>query len=121
MILVACAVETELAFLSPRDGVDTLITGVGPVEASAAIAAALASRPYDLFVSAGVAGAFDGAARIGDGVVVATDTMEVRLEDGGAIALPRGARTLEDLGDRFEGARRACFGAGEPRLKAPDR
>lgn len=95
MILLVCAVEAELQFWRPRDGVQTLVTGVGPVEAAAAIGDALAQRAYRLVVNAGLAGAFDGAARIGDGVVVGEDTMELALESGEAIALPQGQRTVE--------------------------
>ena len=47
-------------------------------------------------MNAGVAGAFEGAAAIGDGVAVATDTMELALENGVPIALPSGARTVEE-------------------------
>ena len=95
MILLACAVEDELALWKPREDVSALVTGVGPVEASAAIATALAHRPYRLVVNAGIAGAFDGAAAIGDGVVVADDRMELALESGAPLALPRGS-TLAD-------------------------
>jgi len=95
VILLACAVEAELAFWKPRAGVDTLVTGVGPVEASCALTAELCRRPYRLVINAGLAGAFDGAARIGDGVVVADDTMEVALESGAPLSLPRGERTVE--------------------------
>jgi futalosine hydrolase len=95
VILLACAVEGELAFWQPRDGVETLVTGVGPVEAAAAIAAALAVGRYRLLVNAGLAGAFDGAARIGDGVAIAHDSMEIDLENGDPLALPRGQRTVE--------------------------
>lgn len=91
MILLATAVEDELGFWKTRDDVELLMTGVGPVEASAAVAAALARRSYDLVVNAGIAGAFDGAAQIGDGVVVAEDSMELVLEDGAELALPQGA------------------------------
>lgn len=95
MILLACAVDTELAFWRPRSDVTTLATGVGPVEASCAVTAALAQQPYALLVNAGIAGAFDGAAAIGDGVVVADDAIELRLENGTPLALPRGERTVE--------------------------
>jgi futalosine hydrolase len=95
VILLACAVEAELAFWRARDGVTTLATGVGPVEASCALAAELARREYRLLVNAGVAGAFDGAAAIGDGVVVADDAIELGLETGTPIALPRGQRAVE--------------------------
>jgi futalosine hydrolase len=95
VILLACAVEAELTFWHPRAGVETLVTGVGPIEAACAIAAALAARPYRLVVNAGLGGAFDGAAQIGDGVVVGEDTMEIALEDGTPLNLPRGERTVE--------------------------
>lgn len=95
MILLCCAVEAELAFWRPHDGVDVLVTGVGPVEAASAVAAALASGEYRLVVNAGIAGAFDGAATIGDGVVVSEECMELRLESGEAFSLPRGERTVE--------------------------
>ncbi|MGB8520684.1 MAG: hypothetical protein WCD38_11040, partial [Candidatus Tumulicola sp.] len=49
---------------------------------------------YALVVNAGLAGAFDGAARIGDGVVVADDDFELGLEDGRPIALPDGERVV---------------------------
>jgi futalosine hydrolase len=95
VILLASAVSAELGFWQPREGVELLITGVGPVEASCALAAALARRSYRLVVNAGIAGAFDGAAAIGDGVVVADDAMELALESGAALALPLGI-TLVD-------------------------
>ena len=95
MILLACAVEEELRFWKPRADVETLVTGVGPVESATAIAAALASRKYGLIVNAGIAGVFGDAAQIGDGVVVSTETMAIDLESGEAIALPNGERTVE--------------------------
>jgi futalosine hydrolase len=95
VILLACAIEAELAFWRPRDDVATLVTGVGPVEASCALAAALAKRPYRLVVNAGLAGAFDGSAHIGDGVVVSDDRIELGLENGAPITLPQGERTVE--------------------------
>jgi futalosine hydrolase len=95
VILLACAVDAELAFWDPRDGVATLVTGVGPVEASCALTAELCRYPYQLVISAGLAGAFDGAARVGDGVVVEDDSMEIALETGAPLKLPRGERTVE--------------------------
>lgn len=94
MILLATAVEDELSFWQPRDDVHVLTTGIGPVEASAAVAAALVRRPYELVVSAGIAGTFDGAAQIGDGVVIAQEAMELNLEGGAELALPRGATVV---------------------------
>lgn len=95
MILLACAVEAELRFWKPRADVEPLVAGVGPVEAASAIAAALASRKYHLLVNAGIAGVFANAAEIGDGVVVSSDTMSISLENGEAITLPNGERTVE--------------------------
>jgi futalosine hydrolase len=95
VILLAAAVEAELAFWEPRDDVATLITGVGPVEASCALAAELCKGAYGLVVNAGLAGAFDGAAQIGDGVVVEGDSMEVALETGEPLKLPQNRRTVE--------------------------
>ena len=91
MILLACAVEKELAFWQPRAGVETLIMGVGPVEAASAIAAALAARRYGLVVNAGLGGAFDGAAQIGDGVIVGEEMMNLGLESGEPICVCRPA------------------------------
>jgi futalosine hydrolase len=97
VILFACAVDAELRFWKSRPDVETLVTGVGPIEAATAIAAALASRKYDLLVNAGIAGVFGEAAQIGDGVVVSTDTMAIDLENGEVIPLPNGERTIEEV------------------------
>lgn len=94
MILLTAAVEEELRFWKPRDDVHVLMTGIGPVEASAAVAEALAHRPYGLVVNAGIAGTLDGAARIGEGVVIAEESMELNLEGGAELALPRGATVV---------------------------
>ncbi len=95
MILLTCAVRKELAFFSSVPHVEMLVTGVGPIEASAAVSRALAQSPYDLVVNAGIGGAFAGAAQVGDGVVVAEDFMELGLETGETISLPDGARVIE--------------------------
>ncbi len=95
MILLASAVEAELRFWREREGVERLVTGVGPVEASCTLAAALARGSYRLVVNAGIAGVFDGAAQIGDGVVVTDDTMELAQENGAPLALPDGIELVE--------------------------
>ena len=95
MILLACAVDRELAGFDAPRGVETLVTGVGPVEAASAVARALAGGSYDLVLSGGIAGAFDGAAAVGEGVALAEDAIELSLEDGRAIALPGGARVVD--------------------------
>jgi len=97
VILLTCAVAKELAFWTPAEGVELLVTGVGPVEASIAVARALAQQRYKLVVSAGIAGAFDGAAKIGDGVVVASDRLELDREDGTPIRLPAGESVVDTV------------------------
>ncbi len=107
MILLTCAVAKELAFLAPRNGVELLVTGVGPVEATANVSRALAQSRYDLVINAGIGGAFANCAQIGDGVVVCEERMELDLETGGAITLPGGlvvadrANSSLDLSDRL--------------------
>ncbi len=95
MILLASAVAAELKFWRSRDDVTTLFTGVGPVEASCAVTAALCQARYRLVINAGLAGAFDGTARIGDGVIVSEDAMELALEDGAALNLPGGEAIVD--------------------------
>ncbi len=95
MILLASAVEAELDFWQSHPGVRRLVTGIGPVEASCALAEALAQRSYRLVVNAGIAGTFDGAARIGDGVVVADESIELALESGAPLALPLGIKLVD--------------------------
>lgn len=107
MILLVCAVAKELEFLAPRAGVEILVTGVGPVEAAANVSRALAQGHYDLVINAGIAGAFDGCASIGDGVVVSEERLELDLETGGTIELPGGLTVADrvssslDLADRL--------------------
>ena len=65
------------------------------------VSRALAQSTYDLVVSAGIGGAFEGMAEIGEGVVVADEMLELDLETGAPIALPDGAaivnRATSDL------------------------
>lgn len=95
MILLTCAVREELAFLSPLPHVELLVTGVGVVEAGVSVSRALAQSPYDLVINAGIAGAFEGAAEIGSGVVVSEERLELCLEDGSPLALPGGASIVD--------------------------
>ena len=46
-------------------------------------------------INAGLAGPFDGAAAIGDGVVVTDDAIELGLESGLPISLPRGETVID--------------------------
>ncbi|MBV8374196.1 MAG: hypothetical protein JO302_01695 [Candidatus Eremiobacteraeota bacterium] len=95
MILLTCAVRNELAFWKARKDVELLVTGVGPVEAACSISHALAQQRYRLLVNAGIGGAFDGAAQIGDGVVVAHDALELDLESGNPLELPNSETVVD--------------------------
>jgi len=95
MILLTCAVGRELGFLTAVPHVEMLVTGVGPIEAGISVSRALAQSPYALVVNAGLAGALEGCAEIGDGVVVSEDRMEIGLEDGKPLALPEDARVID--------------------------
>ena len=112
MILLACAVNKELSFFTPREGVELLATGVGVVEAAAMVTHRLAQQRFKLVVNAGIAGAFDGAAAIGAGVVVASERMEIDREDGTPIQLPEGERIVDtaDFCDALLAAKLATAG-----------
>jgi futalosine hydrolase len=71
------------------------VSGVGPVEAACAVAAALARNRYDWVVDAGIAGALGGSAAIGDGVIVVDDRLELSLEDGRPLSLPPGSAIVD--------------------------
>jgi len=95
LILVVCALAAELRGLEPRDGVDVLAAGIGPVEAAAATARALALGAYAAVVNAGIAGAFRGRARIGEALLVREERLsDLGLEGGGALTLPDGASLI---------------------------
>ena len=98
MILIACAVGKELEFFKPQPHVEMLVTGIGPVESAAAVSRALAQSTYDLVISAGIAGAFDGAAEIGEGVVVADEFLQLDLETNAPLSLPEGLRVIDRAG-----------------------
>jgi futalosine hydrolase len=90
-VLVVCAVAAELAALPPRENVDVIATGVGPVEASVGTSRALASSAYDAVINAGIAGGFRDRCTVGDAVVCSReDYAELGLEDGSAFPLPGG-------------------------------
>ncbi len=101
MILLTCAVGKELGFFSGMPHVEMLVTGIGPIEASASVSRALAQSPYELVINAGIAGAFSGGPKIGQGVVVAQEHIELGLETGYPLALPDGARTIDRVNSDF--------------------
>ncbi|MER5637468.1 futalosine hydrolase [Kitasatospora sp. NPDC002227] len=85
----------ELRRSRPASGVevDVLAGGVGPAAVAATTATALLQSPYDLVVSAGIAGGFAPHAPVGS-LVVATELVAADL---GADA-PEGFLTVEELG-----------------------
>jgi futalosine hydrolase len=98
-LLVVCAVAQELEALRPREDVDIVAVGVGPVEAALGTARALAARSYDAVITAGIAGGFRDRCSVGDAVVVSReDYVDLGLENGSTFPLPGGVelvRTVE--------------------------
>lgn len=83
MILVVCATEMERARLPVREGVEFLVSGIGPVEAALATAAALSRERYELAINAGIAGGFPGRGDVGDAFAVAEEFYaDLELEGG---------------------------------------
>ncbi|MER5865783.1 futalosine hydrolase [Kitasatospora sp. NPDC002040] len=114
LVAVAVAAEAEAVLRGLRDGarpvpldvgelrrsehasgaeVDVLVAGVGPTAAAVSVAAVLAQHPYDLVVSAGIAGGFVPRAPIG--TIVLAD--EIVVADLGA-QTPEGFRDVAALG-----------------------
>ena len=60
-LLVVTAVAAERDAIGATDGIDVIVGGVGPAEAAASTARALASGDYDAVISAGIAGGFQGS------------------------------------------------------------
>ncbi|MEU6858243.1 futalosine hydrolase [Glycomyces sp. NPDC046736] len=101
-ILVVCAVAEEAqaveAGRSLRHELDVLVCGVGPAAAAAQTARTIAQnsqmgRAYDVVINAGICGAFEGRAKIGD-VLIATDSVAAEL----GVALPWRFQPLDELG-----------------------
>ena len=88
-LLVVCAVQQELTALDLPPHIDSLICGVGPVEAGIMLATRLANTAYDLVLNTGVAGGFSPHAEVGARIIV-TDEHYVELgrEDGTELLLP---------------------------------
>jgi futalosine hydrolase len=84
--------------LRPREDVEVLPVGVGPVEAGLATARALAAKPYDAVINAGIAGGFRDRCSVGDAVVVAReDYVELGLENGSVFPLPGGLELVRSV------------------------
>ncbi|WP_442603191.1 futalosine hydrolase [Paenibacillus sp. KN14-4R] len=97
LIMTAVKVEKEAVLRGLQDDsrFDVQIAGVGPISAAISTTAHLtaASSPYDLVISAGIAGGFVGQAEIGS-IVVAS---EIIAADLGA-ETPDGFSSLDELG-----------------------
>lgn len=98
MILVVCALAAELRAFARRPGVEVFAGGIGPVEAALATARHLALAPYEAVLNVGLGGAFRGAARIGDALLVTHETFaDFGLENGVSLTLPEGATLVEHV------------------------
>jgi futalosine hydrolase len=97
VILLVSAVPEELDFVNSRAGVEVLSAGVGVVDSAARVTQALMKATYDVVIGAGIAGAFPGVARVGDGVVVGDERIDLRIETGEAIVLPGGGSVTEHV------------------------
>jgi futalosine hydrolase len=97
-ILIVCALARELdGFVCPA-GAEILSCGVGPVEAAAATAQALAGGRFEAVVNAGIAGVFRGRGSVGDAFVVADETLgDLGLESGETLTLPDGATLVQHV------------------------
>ncbi|MHA0033979.1 futalosine hydrolase [Deinococcus sp. PESE-13] len=91
LIVVATAAEAERLHDLPAE---VVVSGVGPVAAALATAAALQAGAYDLAVSAGIAGAYPGSGLVPGDLAVSSDLIQADLgtQDGAAWL------GLEDLG-----------------------
>lgn len=97
MILVVCALSAELDGFARPQNVEILAGGIGPVEAAACTARALALARYEAVVNAGIAGVFDGCGRVGDAFAVGWDMLaDLGLEGGAPLTLPGGASLAEE-------------------------
>jgi futalosine hydrolase len=99
LILVVCAVERELRHWKPRSRVEILVTGIGPVEATAATSRALATSSPSIVINAGIGGGFRGRAAVGDAFAIETEHFaELGLEDGSPLPpLPGSVRLVQRI------------------------
>ncbi len=88
MILLVAATPQELDFPYDATHIETLICGIGPVEAAIAVARELARTRYRLVINVGIAGALPHCGAVGDAVVVAEELFPLELETGAALSLP---------------------------------
>ncbi len=89
----AAGTSASAADVGGGPAVDVRLAGVGPALAAAATAAELASGAYDLVVSAGIGGGFEGRAPVGSLVIAS----EIIAADLGA-ETPDGFSSVDELG-----------------------
>lgn len=109
-ILVVAATARELA---PATGWRTLCCGVGPVEAAAATAAALAGSPAGIVINLGIAGARRDSGLLPLAVVIGTEAIYCDLGVPGHLAPSRvvtSAALVEAGGRALPGATRHAIG-----------
>lgn len=101
LIVVATGAEAERLRNLPAE---VVVSGVGPVAAALATASALARRPYDLAVSAGIGGAYPGSGLVPGDLAVSSRVVQADLgaRDGPAF-LTLGALGLSVLPDAPHG------------------
>ncbi len=97
LVVTSVAAERDAVMrgIGQTDGIDCLIGGVGPATAAArtANALALAERPYDLVICAGIAGGFAGRADVAS-LVLADDIIAADL----GAETPDGFCSVDELG-----------------------
>lgn len=112
-VLVMTAVEAEREAVARGLGgdgrFDVKLAGVGPAQAAANTAAALAAADYSLVISAGIAGGFAGQTDVG-GLVVSSEIVAADL----GVETPEGFIGVDELG--FGSARIAVDRAIADRL-----
>jgi len=91
-VLAVCATEFERSRLSLPESAETLICGVGPVEAAARTAAALCNEHFELVLNLGIGGGFEGRCAVGDACSIGSEFVEIDRENGEALQLPNGER-----------------------------
>jgi futalosine hydrolase len=103
MILVVSATRAELRHFSAPPGVETVASGVGPVEAAIVAANAIGALRPRIVINAGIAGVFRGRGTVGDAFAIEHEVLaELGIESGEPIVMPDGMRleseTVADAG-----------------------
>lgn len=94
-LLIVTSVEAEARAIGDRAGATVVVAGVGRVNAAAATTQAILRHgPFDLAISAGIAGSLPGSGlAIGDGVIASES---IYVEEG--VITPSGFQTMSEIG-----------------------